>query len=143
LAALIASRRFPLPINGMAAGDRSRRDRYGAPRIFLAETIDPQSRSPEPIPRAGPMNAPAQTTLPTSPERLLAMLVELGIEAATHAHSPVFTVEEAKALRGTLPGGHIKNLFLRNKKERCGWSWPARTRRSISRRWASALAPDA
>lgn len=63
------------------------------------------------------MNAPAQTTLPTAPERLLAMLAELGIEAATHAHSPVFTVEEAKALRGTLPGGHIKNLFLRNKKE--------------------------
>src|SRR5262249_52305303 len=31
-------------------------------------------------------------------------------------HPPVFTVEEAKALRGHLPGGHIKNLFLRNKK---------------------------
>src|SRR3546814_12479230 len=29
---------------------------------------------------------------------------------------PVFTVEEAKALRGELPGHHIKNLFLRNKK---------------------------
>jgi Ala-tRNA(Pro) deacylase len=29
----------------------------------------------------------------------------------------VFTVEEAKALRGDLPGHHIKNLFLRNKKE--------------------------
>jgi hypothetical protein len=29
----------------------------------------------------------------------------------------VFTVEEAKALRGDLPGHHLKNLFLRNKKE--------------------------
>ena len=28
----------------------------------------------------------------------------------------MFTVEEAKALRGTLAGGHTKNLFLRNKK---------------------------
>ncbi len=31
-------------------------------------------------------------------------------------HPPVFTVEEAKAQRGELPGSHIKNLFLRNKK---------------------------
>ena len=29
----------------------------------------------------------------------------------------MFTVEEAKALRGNLAGHHIKNLFLRNKKE--------------------------
>ena len=28
----------------------------------------------------------------------------------------MFTVEEAKAHRGDLPGGHTKNLFLRNKK---------------------------
>ena len=25
-------------------------------------------------------------------------------------------MEEAKALRGSLPGGHVKNLFLRDKK---------------------------
>ncbi len=31
-------------------------------------------------------------------------------------HPPVYTVEEAKALRGELPGAHIKNLFLRTKK---------------------------
>ena len=30
----------------------------------------------------------------------------------------MFTVEEAKRLRGELPGGHTKNLFLRNKKGR-------------------------
>ncbi len=35
----------------------------------------------------------------------------------TVEHPPVFTVEEAKALRGDLPGHHIKNLFLRNRKE--------------------------
>ncbi|MBL8708835.1 MAG: prolyl-tRNA synthetase associated domain-containing protein, partial [Rhodospirillaceae bacterium] len=30
---------------------------------------------------------------------------------------PVFTVEESRHLRGELPGAHIKNLFLRNRKE--------------------------
>ncbi|MDH3193640.1 MAG: prolyl-tRNA synthetase associated domain-containing protein, partial [Acidimicrobiia bacterium] len=28
----------------------------------------------------------------------------------------LYTVEDSKALRGDLPGGHCKNLFLRNKK---------------------------
>lgn len=41
---------------------------------------------------------------------------ELGIETVTVEHAPVFTVEEAKRLRGALPGGHCKSLFLRNKK---------------------------
>ncbi len=59
-----------------------------------------------------------ETTLPTSPEALLARLEALGIAATTVNHPPVFTVEEAKALRGELPGAHIKNLFLRNKKGR-------------------------
>jgi len=58
-----------------------------------------------------------QASLPTSPEALLQRLDALGIATRTVEHAPVFTVEEAKALRGTLPGGHIKNLFLRNKKE--------------------------
>ncbi len=57
---------------------------------------------------------PAQ--LPTSPEALLARLAELGIPVSNFSHPPVHTVEEAKALRGELKGGHIKNLFLRNKK---------------------------
>ncbi len=55
--------------------------------------------------------------LPTSPQELLARLDALGIAYRNHEHAAVFTVEEAKALRGELTGGHIKNLFLRNKKE--------------------------
>lgn len=55
--------------------------------------------------------------LPTSPQQLLARLEALGIAYRNHEHAAVFTVEEAKALRGALAGGHIKNLFLRNKKE--------------------------
>ncbi len=54
--------------------------------------------------------------LPTSPGALLRRLEELGIQSKSVMHPPVFTVEEAKALRGSLPGAHIKNLFLRNKK---------------------------
>jgi hypothetical protein len=53
---------------------------------------------------------------PTSPQALLARLSALGIAASSFSHPPVFTVEQAKALRGELAGGHIKNLFLRNKK---------------------------
>ncbi|HEX9556224.1 MAG TPA: prolyl-tRNA synthetase associated domain-containing protein [Reyranella sp.] len=52
-----------------------------------------------------------------SPQQLFARLQELGIAQRTVKHPPVFTVEEAKALRGDLPGHHVKNLFLRNKKE--------------------------
>jgi len=51
------------------------------------------------------------------PQQLFARLEQLGIAQRTVEHAPVFTVEEAKALRGNLPGHHIKNLFLRNKKE--------------------------
>ena len=53
---------------------------------------------------------------PATPEELLARLDELGIAHSTVAHEPLFTVEQSKALRGELPGGHTKNLFLRNKK---------------------------
>jgi len=53
---------------------------------------------------------------PASAEDLLRRLTELGIEVKTVTHKPVFTVEEAKAHRGQIAGGHTKNLFLRNKK---------------------------
>jgi len=59
----------------------------------------------------------AMTTMnPTSPVQLFARLESLGIRTKTVQHPPVFTVDEAKARRGDLPGAHIKNLFLRNKK---------------------------
>ena len=51
------------------------------------------------------------------PQQLFARLDALGIAHRTVEHPPVFTVDQAKALRGDLPGHHIKNLFLRNKKE--------------------------
>lgn len=53
---------------------------------------------------------------PWTPERLLQRLEELDIRAVTHRHAPVFTVDQARALKGDLPGAHTKNLFLRDKK---------------------------
>src|SRR6185503_3093599 len=52
-----------------------------------------------------------------TPQQLFDRLAGLGIAHRTVEHAPVFTVEQAKAHRGELPGHHIKNLFLRNKKE--------------------------
>ena len=51
-----------------------------------------------------------------SPDGLIAYLEGLGIATTTVTHPPLYTVEDSKALRGDLPGGHCKNLFLRNKK---------------------------
>jgi Ala-tRNA(Pro) deacylase len=47
---------------------------------------------------------------------LLARLADLGIEITMHRHPALHTVDESRALRGTMPGSHIKNLFLRDKK---------------------------
>jgi len=55
--------------------------------------------------------------LPTTPAGLLRRLDDIGVSHRTVAHPPVFTVEQAKQHRGELAGAHIKNLFLRNRKE--------------------------
>lgn len=54
--------------------------------------------------------------MPARPEDLFARLDALGIATATHDHPPLFTVEDSKRLRGDLPGGHCKNLFLKDKR---------------------------
>ncbi len=41
---------------------------------------------------------------------------ELGIQTTTFRHKPVFTVQEAQSLRGSIKGGHCKNLFLKDNK---------------------------
>jgi Ala-tRNA(Pro) deacylase len=51
-----------------------------------------------------------------TPDQLFARLDALGIAHRTYHHPPVFTVAEAVALRGQLPGGHCKSLFLKDKK---------------------------
>ncbi len=53
---------------------------------------------------------------PLTPEELFRHLDALGIAHRTANHPPVFTVAQAAALRGSLPGGHCKSLFLKDKK---------------------------
>jgi Ala-tRNA(Pro) deacylase len=54
--------------------------------------------------------------MPLTPDDLFATLDTLGIAHATVTHPPLFTVEQSQALRGQIPGGHTKNLFLKDKK---------------------------
>jgi Ala-tRNA(Pro) deacylase len=54
--------------------------------------------------------------MPFSRADLLARFSSLGIKTTTREHPPVFTVEEAQALRGHIPGGHCKNLFLKDEQ---------------------------
>jgi len=58
----------------------------------------------------------ASPVAPLTPEQLFARLDAIGIAHRTYSHPPVFTVVEAVALRGQLPGGHCKSLFLKDKK---------------------------
>lgn len=57
---------------------------------------------------------------PATPDELFGRLGALEIAVRTFHHPPVFTVEEARALRGEIPGTHIKNLYLRGRK---GGQW--------------------
>ena len=49
-------------------------------------------------------------------QHLFARLDELGIASTTIEHEAVFTVAESSRLERELPGGHTKNLFLKDKK---------------------------
>lgn len=60
--------------------------------------------------------APTAAEADAAEAALYAKFEALGIPYQTHAHAPVFTVEEAQALRGSLPGAHCKCLFLKDKK---------------------------
>jgi Ala-tRNA(Pro) deacylase len=55
--------------------------------------------------------------MPATPQELFAFLDRLDIPHRTVSHPPLFTVEQSQTLRGTIPGGHTKNLFLKDKKD--------------------------
>jgi Ala-tRNA(Pro) deacylase len=63
------------------------------------------SEAPSPTPRLGRAD-------------LMRRLDALGIETSTVEHEAFFTVEESRKGKGTIPGGHTKNLFLKDKKDR-------------------------
>ena len=48
--------------------------------------------------------------------QLFAFLDAHGVDHATTEHAPVFRVEEGAAIKAALPGGHSKNLFLKDAR---------------------------
>ena len=55
--------------------------------------------------------------MPATPAELFAFLDRLNIGHNTVSHPPLFTVEQSRGLRGQIPGGHTKNLFLKDKRD--------------------------
>jgi len=66
---------------------------------------------------AGPRGAmPAPDDFSRQPEQpLFALLDRLGIRTTTHRHEMVFTVADSTKVKADLPGGHTKNLFMKDK----------------------------
>ena len=58
------------------------------------------------------------STVPATREDLFARLQDLGIATETIDHPAVFTVAESTELERNIPGGHTKNLFLKDAKGR-------------------------
>lgn len=56
-------------------------------------------------------------TKPPATERdLYAHFDAIGVAHRTLEHRPVFTVAESAEVKAAMPGGHTKNLFLKDKK---------------------------
>ena len=54
--------------------------------------------------------------MPKTSDDLFTFLGDLGITVETVTHPPLMTVADSQQLRGEVPGGHTKNLFLKDKK---------------------------
>jgi Ala-tRNA(Pro) deacylase len=54
--------------------------------------------------------------MPATPDDLFAFLDRLSVAHHTVHHPAVFTVDDARTLRGQISGGHTKNLFLKDKR---------------------------
>jgi Ala-tRNA(Pro) deacylase len=53
--------------------------------------------------------------MPDIRKPLYGLLDKLGISHTTHEHEAIFTVEQGAHIKAQLPGGHTKNLFLKDK----------------------------
>ena len=59
---------------------------------------------------------PAPDDFSREPEKpLFALLDRLGIRTTTFMHDKVFTVAESARVKVDMPGGHTKNLFMKDK----------------------------
>jgi Ala-tRNA(Pro) deacylase len=56
--------------------------------------------------------------LKATPQALFAALDAAGVAHTTLQHAPVFRVEEGAEIKARLAGGHTKNLFLKDAKDR-------------------------
>jgi Ala-tRNA(Pro) deacylase len=54
--------------------------------------------------------------MPASQADLFAFLDAHGIVHHTYRHAPVFRVEEGHEIKAAMPGGHTKNLFLKDAR---------------------------
>jgi Ala-tRNA(Pro) deacylase len=54
--------------------------------------------------------------MPATPDDLFAFLDSLSIPHPTVTHPPLFTVEDSRGLTERVPGGHSKNLFLKDSR---------------------------
>lgn len=53
--------------------------------------------------------------MPVTREKLFEYLSGLNIAQTTLDHAPIFTVEDGADIKANMPGGHTKNLFLKDK----------------------------
>jgi len=55
---------------------------------------------------------------PKGQTELYALFEAHRIAYTHHVHPPLFTVADSVQLRGDIPGAHVKNMFLKDKKNR-------------------------
>lgn len=56
--------------------------------------------------------------MPIRREELFDYLDSLAIAHKTYDHAPIFTVKDGADIKASMPGGHTKNLFLKDKAGR-------------------------
>jgi Ala-tRNA(Pro) deacylase len=60
---------------------------------------------------------PAPDDFSREPEKpLFALFDRLGVKTATVTHDKVFTVADSALVKTNIPGGHTKNLFMKDKR---------------------------
>ncbi len=104
--------RHGLPLCGLWIG------RCGPYNCRLANPFKPPTPDVK-VPDAIMTDSPSipSSSQPKTAEDLYRFLDDLGIAHTTKHHPPVFTVSESESLRDEIPGGHTKNLFVKDKKD--------------------------
>jgi Ala-tRNA(Pro) deacylase len=82
----------------------------------FALAADPANDSVRATTEGPHMTADKSDDTKAGEDELYALLDANGIAYAHHTHPPLFTVADSQALRGELPGGHVKNMFMKDKK---------------------------